>query len=194
MSDIRIVKGDATEPVGSGVKVIAHICNDVGAWGAGFVMALSAKDRGPERDYRRWFNRRHLAKRWPAMFQRFELGMIQQPLSPFAEDVFVCNMIAQHGTCEDERGRPPIRYAYLMQCLHRLRVQALQLDATVHMPRIGCGLAGGNWDYVSQIIEHTLINYGIGVTVYDFETPNLYLESSADRCGSNLLGDTHSAS
>lgn len=178
MHELRIIKGDATEPIGVGIKIIAHICNDEGAWGAGFVMALSAKDAEPECDYRRWFKRRFLAKRWSQLFQPFALGEIGLPLSPYSRDgTFVCNMIAQHGVGPDEHGRPPIRYAYLMQCLHRLRRQAVALQATVHMPRIGCGLAGGKWEYVSQIVENTLTKHGIEVTVYDFETPNLHLDA-----------------
>jgi len=35
---ITYLVGDATQPQGEGVKVIAHICNDIGAWGAGFVI------------------------------------------------------------------------------------------------------------------------------------------------------------
>lgn len=32
--------GDATAPVADGNKIICHLCNDIGAWGKGFVMAL----------------------------------------------------------------------------------------------------------------------------------------------------------
>jgi hypothetical protein len=31
-------------------------------------------------------------------------------------------------------------------------------NATVHMLRIGCGLAGGRWDAIEPIIERTLCN------------------------------------
>ena len=30
---IKYVKGDATEPIGEGNKLIVHICNNVGKWG-----------------------------------------------------------------------------------------------------------------------------------------------------------------
>lgn len=43
MVGIHYVTGDATEPIGEGEKIIAHICNDQGGWGAGFVLALSKK-------------------------------------------------------------------------------------------------------------------------------------------------------
>jgi hypothetical protein len=37
------------------------------------------------------------------------------------------------------------------------------------MPRIGCGLAGGNWIEIEKIVNRTLIDKNIKVTVYDFE-------------------------
>jgi hypothetical protein len=38
---LRLVTGDATTPTGEGNKIIAHICNDIGGWGKGFVVAIS---------------------------------------------------------------------------------------------------------------------------------------------------------
>ena len=54
MSTIDYVKGDATSPVGSGTKIICHVCNDVGGWGRGFVVALSRRWSAPEARYREW--------------------------------------------------------------------------------------------------------------------------------------------
>jgi len=45
---------------------------------------------------------------------------------------------------------------------------ALELDAFVHMPRIGCGLAGGTWDRIEPIIVRALCEHDVAVTVYDF--------------------------
>jgi len=38
----------------------------------------------------------------------------------------------------------------------------------VHMPRIGCGLAGGKWEKIEPIILSELIDKGINVFVYDY--------------------------
>ena len=51
MNRINYVIGDATAPQGEGNKIICHICNDVGGWGAGFVMALSKKWKQPVEEY-----------------------------------------------------------------------------------------------------------------------------------------------
>jgi hypothetical protein len=62
---------------------------------------------------------------------------------------------------------PPIRYEALDRCLTALGDKALELDASVHLPRIGCGLAGGRWDRVEPLIGERLCGRGVSVTVYD---------------------------
>ena len=39
MTAIQYLTGDATAPTASGNKIIAHVCNDIGGWGKGFVLA-----------------------------------------------------------------------------------------------------------------------------------------------------------
>lgn len=55
MKMINYLKGDATNPEISGNKIIAHICNDVGGWGKGFVVAVSKRWKEPELSYREWY-------------------------------------------------------------------------------------------------------------------------------------------
>jgi hypothetical protein len=43
MNKINYLKGDATFPEAKGTKIICHICNDLGAWGKGFVLAISKR-------------------------------------------------------------------------------------------------------------------------------------------------------
>ena len=45
---LTYVNGDATRPQGEGPKFIIHCCNDIGAWGAGFVMAVSRRWGSPK--------------------------------------------------------------------------------------------------------------------------------------------------
>jgi hypothetical protein len=49
-------------------------------------------------------------------------------------------------------------------------LKAAELGAFVHMPRIGCGLAGGEWRRVEPLIERRLVRRGIPVTVDDHGT------------------------
>jgi len=155
---LRIVRGDATEPQASGPKVIAHICNDRGGWGKGFVVAISRRWQEPERDYREWH--RHRAS------NDFGLGAVR--LVPVRADIWVANMIGQHGMRAGSKG-PPIRYEAVEQCLATMGEQALKLRASIHMPRIGTGLAGGRWERIEPIVLRALCERDLDVTVYDVE-------------------------
>lgn len=148
--------GDATDPDGPEPKIICHVCNDVGAWGRGFVLALSRRWPEPERSYRRW---------WGA-YDRAHLPLGEVQLVEAAPRLWVANMIAQHGIHGTD-GRPPIRYDALARCLRRVREHALELGAGVHMPRIGTGLAGGDWSRVSAVVVEEICAHDVPVTVYD---------------------------
>ena len=62
---------------------------------------------------------------------------------------------------------PPVRYEAIRKGLQRVRELAIAHKASIHMPRMGAGLAGGNWDLIAEIIESELCVHGLQVTVYD---------------------------
>ncbi len=155
MGKVNFVKGDATAPIGTGNKIIVHVCNDIGGWGKGFVLALSRKWKKPEEEYRKWYKSQ----------DGFELGKVQ--LVKVEDDIWVANLIGQHKLKNDENGIPPIRYSAIKLGMVEVNRLAHQLNASVHMPRIGCGLAGGKWEKIQPILDHELI--AIETTVYDFE-------------------------
>ena len=158
MASIRYLKGDATCPQAKGIKIIAHVCNDIGGWGKGFVLALSRRWDQPEAEYRAWHAQGKAAG--------FALGAVQLvQVEPY---IWVANMLGQRGTKRGSSG-PPIRYDALASCLASVSAKALELGASVHMPRIGCGLAGGDWAKVEPLIDEQLGTRGVAVTVYDFE-------------------------
>ncbi|MEW2134380.1 macro domain-containing protein [Streptomyces sp. NPDC005435] len=158
LSGIAYVRGDATEPCADGTRVIAHVCNDAGGWGRGFVAALSGRWPEPEASYRVWYRDR--------AGNDFGLGAVR--LVPVAPDLWVANMIGQHGMRRPGRTAPaPVRYDAIDTALDRLAGQVIQRGASVHMPRIGCGLAGGSWPRVEPLITERLVRRGVAVTVYD---------------------------
>ena len=162
MPAITYLHGDATCPQAKGVKIIGHVCNDLGRWGKGFVLALSARWAGPEAEYRAWFAAGRAGG--------FALGAVQfVPVEPY---IWVANMVGQRGIKRGiKRGSsgPPIRYEAVAAGLQQVAARARELGASVHMPRIGCGLAGGVWSEVEPLIEQHLVAAGVPVTVYDFE-------------------------
>ncbi|MEU9699313.1 macro domain-containing protein [Streptomyces sp. NPDC047981] len=155
---ITYVRGDASTPQGKGVKIIAHVCNDLGGWGKGFVLALSRRWPEPEKAYRAWHRER--AK------NDFALGAAQfVQVEPY---VWVANLVGQRGMRTGRSTGVPVRYEAIDAALGLLAVKAEELGASVHMPRIGCGLAGGKWARVEPLIAERLTARDIPVTVYDF--------------------------
>jgi DNA-binding CsgD family transcriptional regulator len=111
---LTYVIGDATDPHTDGPKIIAHVCNDAGMWGAGFVVALSRRWTKPEALYRFWYQHRGE--------HPFDLGRIQ--LVTIEPGLWVANMIAQRGVGRADnvppkpawtRGQPP-RSAKTRRC------------------------------------------------------------------------------
>lgn len=157
MNKINYIKGDATLPRGEGNKIIVHVCNDIGGWGKGFVMAISKRWKAPEASYRKWYASKEFFHLGEAQFVKVE------------DDLWVANLIGQHKIRKDENGNPPIRYRAIEMGLYKVAEEAEDLNATVHMPRIGCGLAGGKWEAIEPLIKNTLIKNNIKTIVYDFE-------------------------
>lgn len=153
---INYVKGDATNPTSNGNKIIAHICNDMGGWCKGFVLAISKRWKAPEQQYRLWHKSQH----------DFSLGQTQ--FVQVEPNLWVANIIGQHKVNKDENRNPPIRYEAIQDGLKKVGEFAPEIGATVHMPRIGCGLAGGTWEKIEPIISEEIISREVAVTVYDF--------------------------
>lgn len=154
---MRYVHGDATSPEGKGNRIIMHICNSVGAWGAGFVLAVSKRWPHVRNSYMDWHNDRHN--------NDFELGAVQ-----FVEaqpSILVANMIAQKGIHTTSSG-PPIRYEALSLCLKKVALKAKEINASVHAPKIGAGLAGGDFKIIEALIDSDLCSAGVDVTIYEF--------------------------
>jgi O-acetyl-ADP-ribose deacetylase (regulator of RNase III) len=155
---LRIIKGDATDPQAAGRKIIAHVCNDLGGWGQGVRsgdLPALAGTRTPVPVLASRARRQRLrARRRPARSgpPRHLGGEHDRP--------------ARHAT---RKQGPPIRYKAVEQCLDTLAEHAKRLGASVHMPRIGCGLAGGKWERIEPIIVRALCERDVPTTVYDFD-------------------------
>lgn len=155
MAELKYLEGDATYPVGDGLKVITHVCNNINRWGSGFVLALNKRWAEPKYRYHE---------------QLFDqLGDIE--VVPVESDISVINMIAQDGVIDDHKLSPPIRYKSLIMALEKveefcnMKISS-DVPVSVHMPKIGAGLAGGDWDLIEHIIKNTLVEKGINVYVY----------------------------
>jgi O-acetyl-ADP-ribose deacetylase (regulator of RNase III) len=157
VSTITYLKGDATDPQAAGNRIVCHVVNDLGTWGKGFVLAVSKRWPQAEERFRAWAEGRE--------GNDFALGAVQ--FVPVAPGMWVANMVGQHDIKPTEAS-PPIRYGAVGRCLEQVAAKARQEGATVHMPRIGCGLAGGTWEQMEPILQDTLCAAGVDVFVYDF--------------------------
>jgi O-acetyl-ADP-ribose deacetylase (regulator of RNase III) len=171
---LHYVQGDATKPVGAAeVKIIPHVCNSLGKWGAGFVLAVSKVYPEAEKVYRN--------------ANSYELGSVQ-----FVEcgDVVVANMIAQWGIRPvkdgSKGGCPPLRYSALFEAMEKVAkwVESSGKKCEIHGPKFGAGLAGGDW----RVIEAFIKQLWGGLEVYIYTPPGQDTGSSS-ATGDDVLGD-----
>lgn len=155
MAQLHLVAGDATRPIGRGPRGIVHVCNDVGRWGAGFSGALSRAFPAAEKTYR-------------SCYQTVGIRLGNVLVVPCGE-IVIYNMVAQEGIRRTAHDPPAIRYGVLKNALHAVASDVeykRSEDFTLHMPRIGCGLAGGRWSKIEPLIRECLVDRGIDTVVY----------------------------
>lgn len=145
---LKYVKGDLfreIEKINNPI-LIAHISNDIRAWGSGFVIPLG--DRFPKA------RERYLKE------PKLTLGDTQ-----FIETcgVVVANMIAQRGIIQ--KGLKPIKYAALVKCLNTVGFfcRTRHVDE-IHAPAFGSLRSGGHWPFIHELIEEIWCD--INVTIY----------------------------
>ena len=152
---VQVVFGDATQPRGDGTRVIAHIVNDrAKRFHGGFAGRLSTRWPRAAEDFTDWVSNTP---------EQLHLGQVH--FTDLGARTWVADLVAQHGYGKSPR--PRIRYQALRQSLTALAEWALSHDGTVHMPRIGTGQAGGDWDLVFDLITDELVDRGVSVTIYD---------------------------
>jgi O-acetyl-ADP-ribose deacetylase (regulator of RNase III) len=139
--------------------LIIHGCNCQGVMGSG--VALAIRNRFPRAfgSYRATYIGND---------NKLELGTV----------IFVTHTdpvtLKYIGNCmtQEYYGRVPntqyCDYNAIEKCL--LEVKSFCVDSEIDsfaMPKIGCGLGGGDWNIVSNIIEKVFIDSNITITIYD---------------------------
>ncbi len=168
-----------------GQKIIVHVVNDMGAWGAGFSRALSKKFHFAKTDYR---------KKMKKFFKKYDgkelLGTVL--VSKVSHDIIVVHMIAQNGL-PSKTNPQPLNYSALKDCMIQINdfVTKVKKDfkyanelakngelpvdyiedtpISLHCPKFGAGLARGDWSKIEQFIESTWCVNAIDVNVYSLE-------------------------
>jgi O-acetyl-ADP-ribose deacetylase (regulator of RNase III) len=157
---LHYIKGDLLE-VKNGI--LAHGVNCQGAFGSG--VALNIKNKYPSvyRAYRRAVEQSH--------DRGSLLGMVQlvntKPdgvYDPNEDTVLVANIFTQLNYGKD--GKRYLDYEALYVGFEKLYNRSFMYDLPLCIPKIGCGLAGGDWGIVSKMIEKA---YPKDVFVYVYE-------------------------
>lgn len=131
-------------------KIICHIVNDVGCWGSGFVVPLG-----------RYFPKSKLE--YLSSVEKSK--KVNLPLLGYCQIVdcsmktYVANMCAQTGIMSHSTGdrakvnNKPIRYTALVDCMRYVADFVELNDCEIHCPRFGSDRAGGNWEFIEELIE-----------------------------------------
>jgi hypothetical protein len=153
---ITFLKGDATRPVAKGKKIVAHVVNDATPnWGGnGFAQAIKTKWPAAQAAFRKWVEDDP---------ERLSLGGLH--VADVDSETAVASMVCQKGYGSSAKLR--LRYFAMETCLQNLNRIAAERLASVHMPRVGCGQAGGSWFLVHELIAGVLLSEKVPVFVYD---------------------------
>jgi hypothetical protein len=152
----------------SGATVfVPHVCNNIDQFGAGFASSVASHYPSVKADY-------HMLGK---NFLKNNLGhsqflkVYEEP--KYKHKIYFINMIAQNGIRSASNPRP-LNYAALVRCMinvsyfinnntgHTNNTEHIE----IHAPKFGSGLAGGNWNFISDLITDIWSKYP--VFIYDF--------------------------
>ena len=153
---ITFLKGDATCPTVEGKKIVAHVVNDATPnWGGhGFAQAVKTKWPAAQEAFRKWVQEDP---------ERLALGSLH--IADVDPETAVASMVCQKGYGPSPKLR--LRYFALETCLRHLSQIAAERSASIHMPRVGSGQAGGSWFLVQELITNVLLSEKAPVFVYE---------------------------
>jgi Zn-dependent peptidase ImmA (M78 family)/O-acetyl-ADP-ribose deacetylase (regulator of RNase III) len=162
---IKYVTGDALSPRGPGTKILCQLVNDrAKKWGGGVARKSAKIFPAAEASFSAWIEQ---------IPNEHRLGAVHEyVISP---DLILASIVGQSGFGSGTT--PRIRYAAVETALRRIASLATDIGASVHMPKIGTGAAGGQWTTVEDIVEQVLVKSGLQVSVYDLppQRPQLKL-------------------
>ena len=147
---IKEVKGNILEAT---EDVICHQVNCMGIMGGG--LALKIKNKYPEvyKEYKDFCKK-----------SRQVLGNVCPVICH--DGKIIANLFGQYDYGRDKQYT---NYEALEESLQNLFFLIKPFKSTIAIPyKLGCGLAGGNWNIVYGIIEKVFEDYD--VTIYNFES------------------------
>lgn len=149
---------------------VPHVCNNLDLFGAGFAASIDSQYPIVKANY-------HMLGK---NFLRHNLGHAQivkvKEDKKYKHAFYAVNMIAQNGIKSVSNPRP-LNYAALVKSMIQVS-QFIQNNTgfsnktenvEIHTPKFGSGLAGGNWNFISDLIEDIWGKYTVFVYQYPLE-------------------------
>jgi hypothetical protein len=146
---------------------VPHVCNNIDLFGAGFATQVANHYPNVKIDY-------HLLGK---NFLKNNMGhsqVIKVYEDPkFRHKLYFVNMIAQNGIRSESNPRP-LNYLGLVKAMNSLS-QYIHFNTgfanksetvEIHAPKFGSGLAGGNWNFICNLIEDIWRPYNVYIYNY----------------------------
>lgn len=166
MSKIKYIEGDLFEALKkldyADNVFVPHVCNSQGAWGSGFVVPLGNVYPAARDCYLNWCGYGS-TKAWHLDNDSvpFEIGQTQLVIASNDPGIIIANMVAQH-----MGGIRPLMYNHLVTCMDYVANMAVKLEASIMCPMFGSMRAGGNWDFIAELIEDCWLDREIDVSIF----------------------------
>lgn len=144
---MKIIEGDLIEAALNGkFDVIAHGCNCYHTMGAGIAKQI-----------KKVFPGAYKADCETPYGDPNKLGTFSK-LSVIQLTILNCYTQFHFGF---NNGEPPVDYKAIRSCMELIKLY--YTGYRIGLPMIGCGLAGGSWDIVKQIIEQELMDEDVTI-------------------------------
>lgn len=160
----QIIQERVTGDHNGSTVFVPHVCNNIDLFGAGFAAQVAQHFPTVKADYHL------LGKKFlfdnPGYSQ--VLKVYEEP--KYKHKLYIVNMIAQNGIIGPKNQRP-INYLSLVKSMasvsrfienntgHNQKTERVE----IHCPKFGSGLAGGNWNFISNLIEDIWGKYQVFV-------------------------------
>lgn len=155
-TNLPIIHGDIFEYLekfihdknnGSSV-IVPHVCNNIDLFGAGFAAAVSKHYPVVKANYHLLNGKQHLG------YTQF---VTVAENKEYEHKLIFANMIAQNGVIGNNNQRP-LNYGALVKSMISVNQFINQNfdkenPVQIHSPKFGCGLAGGDWNFISELIK-----------------------------------------
>ena len=172
---LKNVRGDVTEPLitfKNEIVIIPHCCNNLGKMGKGVALSLKKK-------WGKVYNIYKDMKTKNIGADDYLLGDISCAMVEFYPNItipkiIVVNMIGQDGTVSKDNPIP-IKYQALVKCMEKIKEKikrniSSQNKPVIHCCKFGSDLAGGNFDFILELIRELWLEHGLDVVIYEWES------------------------